>query len=280
MKSESTRKKYLLKILIPILVIVILYVSSKEGNKIQSVSNVVNVIIVPFQSSISYVINKFNVNYLNVRDFEQTKIENEKLKKKIDQMEKDNRELIEYRQKIKELKDALNIKEQFGQYDFVGANVIAKDAGNWFDVFTIDIGSKDGVTVNDPVITSKGLVGRVLTVDILSSKVISIIDNDCTVSARISKTRDLVLVKGDLTLKNAGQCKLDYIPNEVDLDVGDMIESSGFGGIFPKGIIVGKVVQVRKSTSELKKYAIIEPVADFRRIEEVFVLKNKVKAGG
>jgi len=85
--------------------------------------------------------------------------------------------------------------------EFLGANIIAKDMGNWFHTFTIDRGIADGVTVDSAVITKDGLVGRVISTDLFTSKVITIIDEDSTVSARVSKTRDLVLSKVICSLK-------------------------------------------------------------------------------
>jgi len=85
----------------------------------------------------------------------------------------------------------------------------------------------------------------------------------------------LVFVKGDLQLKNQGLCRLDNIFPDMDIAVGDTIETSGLGGIYPKGIIIGKVKEVRRKTNDLNRYAIIEPAVDFKRLEEVFVLESK-----
>jgi rod shape-determining protein MreC len=68
---------------------------------------------------------------------------------------------------------------------------------------------------------------------------------------------------------------MDYIPVDVDVAVNDLIETSGLGGIYPKGIIIGKVVEIKKASSELNRYAIIQPTVDFKRLEEVYVLRNK-----
>ena len=134
---------------------------------------------------------------------------------------------------------------------------------------------KDNITPDSPVITAYGLVGRVSKTDLTTSRIISIIDIDSTVSARLSKSRDLIVVRGDVELKGKGLCRADYIPPNVDVMPGDTVETSGIGGIYPKGIIIGKVVSVISNEGQYDSYAVIEPVVDFKRLEEVIVLKKK-----
>ena len=126
-----------------------------------------------------------------------------------------------------------------------------------------------------PVITSKGLVGKVAASQPFSSKIVSIIEDGSAVSAIVTKTRDYVVVKGDMKLAKEGLCKLEYLPADIDLTQGDYIETSGVGGIYPKGIIIGRVKEVRAGDSDIDKYAVIEPAVDFKRLSEVIVLKSK-----
>lgn len=215
------------------------------------------------------------------KEIKTLKEENEKLKIRVNELEKENRELIGFREKNEELREALKLKSQFEDYEIIGANVIAKDPGNWFDVFTIDIGKKDGIDVDYPVITStKGLVGRVISSDLTSSKVISIIDEDSVISCWLSKIGGgHVIVKGDLTLKEEGLCHMYNIPANLDVAFDDVIETSGLGGIYPKGILVGRVKEIRQADSELDRYGIIEPEVNLKKLQEVFVLKKKDNKG-
>jgi rod shape-determining protein MreC len=237
--------------------------------------NILGTALLPFQRVFALIDGSFRDGLFYFTDINSVKQENEMLKAKIDEVEKLNKELNDNKQKIAELRDALNIKDRYNQYDIAGANIIAKDPGNWFDIFTLDIGSKDGVEENTPVVTGKGLVGRVIKTDLFSCKVLSIIDPDSSVSARISKTRDLVVIRGDIDLKELGECRMDYIPNDVDIVEGDIVETSGLGGIFPKDIVIGKIKNIRISDNEFTKYAQIVPVVDFKRLEEVYLLRRK-----
>ncbi|MFZ5990083.1 MAG: rod shape-determining protein MreC [Bacillota bacterium] len=269
------KSKLFILLAVTVAILVIMGLSSKQDSKINYAGNVFSVVLSPFQEFINYLGGQIDGASGYLKDTKVLREENETLKAQIDKLEKEIKDLSDYREKNKELREALNIKDQFSDFDFLGANIIGKDMGNWFNVFTIDRGVQDGIGNNFAVITSKGLVGRVIGTDLISSKVISIIDEGSTVSARISKTRDLVVVKGDLKLKDEGLCRLDYIPPDVDVSVGDKIETSGLGGIYPKGIIIGEIKEVRRRSSELNRYAIIKPAVDFKRLEEVLILVSK-----
>lgn len=273
------RNKIFILSIITVLILTLIIITSNHSSKANWVGNVLSVPLSPVQSLLATAGQKIDEGLSFFKDMEAIKKENEELKLKVDSLEKENRELESYREKIKELREALNLKDIFDDYDIIGGNVISKDAGNWFNIFKIDVGSKDGIATDFPVITgNKGLVGRVMVSDITSSKVISIIDKDSSVAGWITRTGGHVVVKGDFTLKEKGLCRMDYIPMDIEVEVGDVVETSGLGGIYPKGIVIGKIIEVRKTNSELNRYAIIEPAADFKRLEEVFVLKGEVNA--
>jgi len=256
---------------------VFIVATSSRDSKLNWISNILSVPLSPIQKFFTSVGNKIDEAFSFLRDIEAIKKENEELKTRLHNLEEENRELIGYREKIKELREALNLKDIFEGYDIIGANIISRDAGNWSGIFRIDIGSKDGIGVDFPVITSsKGLVGRVMATDITSSKVVTIIEEESSVAGWIARTGGHVIVRGDMSLKDEGLCRMDYIPVDVEIEVGDVVETSGLGGIYPKGIVIGKVVQINKTNNELDRYAIIEPAADFKRLEEVFVMKNRV----
>lgn len=273
------RSKWFIVSLITIVLLVVMGVSANKNSRLNWLNNIISVPLTPVQGFFSSIGQKVEDSLSFFRDMEAVKQENEKLKAEVTELQKQNRELSVLESKNADLRQALSLKEQFGDYTILGANIIAIDPGNWFNIFRVDRGSRDGVQINCPVVTNaKGLVGRVLSSDISSSKVLTIIDEESAVSAWISKAGGgHAVVRGDMSLKEKGLCKMDYIPLEVDVEVGDVIETSGVGGIYPKGIIIGEVTEVRKTNSELDRYAIIQPAADFKRLEEVYVLKSNVK---
>lgn len=245
----------------------------------EAVGRYVSIPFAPVQKLISAGTNKIEDAASYFRNVQAVNDENEKLKLQVDNLEKENRELKEFREENKELRKALNIKDQFASFEPLGANIIAKNPGNWFDTFVVDRGAKDGIQKDYPVITSNGLVGRVTQPNSVSSKVEALIDKNTVISARISQKGDLVRVKGDIEYSDLGVCIMDRIPPEADVVVGDIVETSGIGGIYPRGIQIGKVKEIRKANDQINKYAIIEPSVDFRRLGEVIILKNNSNGG-
>jgi rod shape-determining protein MreC len=270
------KSKWFIVSFITILLLVVMGVSANKYSRLNWLNNIISVPLTPVQSFFSSIGRSVENGFSYFKDVDAVKTENERLKAEVTELRAKNRELEGLESKNEELRQALNLKEQFGDYTVHGANIIAIDPDNWFNVFKIDIGSREGILADSPVLTSgKGLVGRVLSTDLTSSKVLTIIDEESAVSGWISKSGGgHAIVRGDLALKEKGLCKMDYIPLEVDVEVGDVIETSGLGGIYPKGIVIGEVIEVRKTNSDMDRYAIIQPAADFKRLEEVYILKG------
>lgn len=264
------------KVFIIVVVVIFLFIlaafTAGEDSKLNVVRNVLSVPLQPLQKGIQSIGEGIKDTVLFFKEARTARQENEELKKQIAQMERELEKVDRLQTENENLKKLMSIKEQFEQ-ELMGCNIISKDAGNWFEIFTIDRGSKDGIRVNDPVINANGLVGRVSRVDLLSSKVVSIIDTESSVSARLSKSRDLVILKGDAQLRTEGLCRLDYIPPDVEVSVGDKVETSGMSSLYPKGIIIGEIVEVIKNEGQFDYYAIVEPSVDFRRLEEVAIIK-------
>ena len=271
------KNKWVIMSLITVFILIVMGVSANKNSKVNWLNNIISVPLTPVQSLFSSIGQKVGEGLAFFKDIEAVRQENEILKANNNELEKQNRELSSYKVKNDQLRQALNLKSQFDDYSFCGANIIAIDPGNWFNIFKIDKGSNDGIKADFPIVTNeKGLVGRILSSDLTSSKVLTIIDEESAVAGWISKVKGgHAIIRGDMVLKKKGLCKLDYIPLDVDVEVGDVIETSGLGGIYPKGIIIGKVIEVRKTNSEMNRYAVIEPAADFKRLEEVYILKCK-----
>lgn len=236
--------------------------------------DVVGVVVSPIQK-IFFSIGKNAQNFIQfITEIKTLKQQNERYLREIDELKEENRKLQALKDENERLREMLGLKDRFDKFEIIGAQIIAKEPGNWFNVFTIDKGTADGLQKNSAVITSKGLVGHIYEIGINRAKVISVIDSNSAVSGLIVRTRDIAVVKGDLTLQKDGLCKMSYISKDADIIPGDLIETSGLGGIYPKGLLIGKIKATKKEPYEISKYAIVEPVVDFKRLEEVFVIKN------
>ncbi len=250
-------------------------------NPLSSVNWLGNLISVPFTSIekvFTYAGQEIEAGVGLFNNVEVLRAENKALKEEIDKLNNERIEYVRLKTENEDLKNVLKLKDHLDGIDMVGANVIAKDSGNLFNIFLVDKGVTNGISYNMPVVTSKGLVGKVSSSQPFSSKITSIIEDGSAASAIVAKSGDLVVVKGDLKLGKEGLCKLLYIPNDLDLTQGDIIETSGLGGIYPKGIIIGTVKEVRTGESDLDRYAIIQPAVDLRRLSQVVILKKNMPA--
>lgn len=275
------KSKWFIVSLVTIALLVVIGVSANKSSKLNWLSNILSVPLKPVQGFFTSAGREIEDFFAYFQDIDVLREENEALKAEVEELRRQNREYSELKAKNEELRRALNLKAEFADYTITGANIIAVEPGNWFSVFKVDVGEQDGIRADFPVVTgSRGLVGRVVDTDKSTSNIQTIIDEESAVSGWIAKPGGgHAIVKGDLELKEEGLCKLIYIPIEVDIEVGDIVETSGVGGIYPKGIEIGKVIEVRKTNSELGRYAIIQPTADFRRLEEVFILKSEKNDG-
>jgi len=276
MKSYNLfNNKFFIIVFITIMVFILMGVSSVNGAGINHTGNLLTIMITPFQKASMALIDRTNDFFYYFKDMDKLREENKKLLSQIQKIKEENRKLNVYKNQNVELRKSLKLKDSYEDYEPIGANIIARDLGNWFNIFRIDMGTSDGVFNDLPIRTSEGLVGRIQSADVTSSKVITMIDIGNTISAKLQKNGSYVLIRGDLELKEQGLCLMDYIDPDADVAVGDIIETSGLGGVYPKGIIIGKVKEIRKASNDFSKYAVVEPEVDFKRLAEVVILKPK-----
>lgn len=263
--------KFIAVVLVVASLLVVEKIYYKNEHSLEFVQKPISYVVKPCEKIISSVVKNVQDKKKYFKDIEELTNENKKLKKDIDDLEKYISKIKWLDEKNQELRRTLELKDSLQEFNFVGANIIAKDSGMWFETFTVDRGSADGVYKNSFVVFGNGLVGRVYKVGKKTCDIISIIDRDSAVGARIVKTRDVVVLKGDISLKKDGYCKLEYIPTQTNLRVGDVIETSGIGEFFPKGIEIGKVRAIINPNDKQERYAVIEPSVDLKRIEEVLI---------
>ncbi|HHX23088.1 MAG TPA: rod shape-determining protein MreC [Thermoanaerobacterales bacterium] len=201
--------------------------------------------------------------------------ENEELKKEVAELLHYKQNLVEFQRENADLRNLLGFKERSFQYDLEAAEVIARDSGNWFNIILIDKGEKHGIKKDMAVITDKGLVGYTISTAPNTSKVMIITDERSSVSAMLQRTRDNGIVKGTIDPAPSGYLKMDYLPQDANLVKGDIVISSGLGGLIPKGIVIGEVIEAKKEPHDLMQYAIIKPAVDFQRLEHVFVIRGE-----
>jgi rod shape-determining protein MreC len=159
---------------------------------------------------------------------------------------------------------------QASQAEFLTARVVGKDATNWFKTVLLDRGSLEGIRRNQPVLAPDGLVGRVVEVTPTSARVQLLTDPVSAVGGLVQRTRVTGIVSGNL---GAG-ARVSYLPLMADVAVGDEVVTSGMGGVFPKGILIGRITSVERKSGALFQEATLQSAVDLSRLEEVLILTN------
>ncbi len=232
-------------------------------------------VIIPFQKGATYFGDWVKDKVDFVKNINELEIMNATLTEEVDQLRYENKLLELDKVELERLRELYELDQQYADYPKIGARVIGKDPGNWYEVFIIDKGSDEGLEVNMIVMAGSGLVGRVIEVAPNYSKVRSIIDDTSSVSAKIIRTSDIATVSGDKKLGDQGLCLIEDIHEDVNIIEGDEIVTSHLGEYFPPGILIGYVKRIESNPNKLTKTAILEPVVDFKHLEEVLVINLK-----
>ena len=194
--------------------------------------------------------------------------ENRLLRERIELLNRRVEEAKFFRDENQRLKGILEFKKAV-PFTTASAQVIGRDPTNWSNALIIDKGSSGGVRQNRAVLSTMGLVGRVLEVGRSSARVLLITDPNSKVGVLIQRNRQ----GGILVGRPGGTCKMIYIALDSDVKNGDRIITAGFGTVFPKGILVGEVIEAGKEPGRLYKYAIVRTSQDMSRLEEVLCIK-------
>ena len=190
------------------------------------------------------------------------KAENERLQAR-------NAELEESEQTAKRLQDLLNLQDSYSLQS-TGARIISGSTDSWSSTVTINLGSSSGLTVGMPVMASNGVIGQIVECGATSSTVRLINDENSSVSAMVQSTR----AQGMLNGSASGQVTLDLIATSQTVNVGDVVVTSGLGGVFPKGLPLGKVTNVENTPGSLYLEVTVEPFASTENFEEVLVITS------
>ena len=201
-------------------------------------------------------------------------IENEELRQLLAEYEYRLADYDEIKHKISSYEEMLGVKESNSDFALTPANIIGTDAADLFSSLIIDKGTNDDVHVNDPVVCGNDLVGVVKKVNPSYSVVQTILNPSLNVSAIESKTRETSYVTTTTALSENGQCMLAGLDRMTNVAPGGLVLTSGIGGIYPKGLVVGTVTQVNESEYDLTCYAVIQPARDITALEDVFVITS------
>lgn len=270
--NENLKNKYLLAGL-SIFCAALIVVSFLDNDIVSPVKQVSGFLITPIQKGINGFGSWLSGLTDNFDDAVTLRAENEELQARVDSLTEENSQLIQDREELLRLRELFDLDAQYDEYEKIGARIVAKESGNWFQLFTIDKGSNDGIEKDMNVISGGGLVGIVTEVGPNWATVRSIIDDNSNVSAMISTTSDQCIIAGDLRLIDEGSLNLVKLTDaDNKVHVGDKVVTSYISEKYLPGILIGYISELNNDANNLTKSGYITPVVDFRHLQEVLVI--------
>jgi len=226
-------------------------------------------VVSPFIKITAATIHGVTSTWQDYVDLRTLREENKRLQLEVSTLKRRLDQLQEQALETQRLQRLLAMRDS-SQAEFLTARVVGKDATNWFKTILLDRGSMEGVRRNQPALAPNGLVGRVVEVTPASARVQLLTDPVSAVGGLIQRTRVTGIVSGNL---GAG-ARVRYLPLMADVAVGDEVVTSGMGGLFPKGIPIGRIATVERKSGALFQEATLTPGVDLSRLEEVLILKG------
>jgi len=281
MKRRKNKAKYIL-IVITTIIMVILAIFSytlKEDHQPTKFESLIKDSIVGFEkiitTPIKYVLDKIN-DYSELKDIQK---KYKSLLNNVDRIDSLTAENIELRQQLSSIKEELNIEYTINDYSYLNSTVITRNTATWYNTITIDKGSYNGIEVGMAVVNSKGLIGKIISTTTFTSEVKLLTTTDTNSKISVSIVHDNKKIYGLIKNYNSKKNYLEVegISNTEKISSSDYVYTSGLGGVFPSGILIGKVKEITTDEYDLSKIIQVEPIVDFNNINYVAILKRKDK---
>jgi rod shape-determining protein MreC len=280
MLKQSPRRPWLPLVL---LVLGLLLLVLHEAGYLSPLENASHYVLDPLQRALSQGVTATGSLFQSVREARELRAQVEELQAQVNGLTAENVRLREYEAEAQELRSLLNFTSDYPVTAFLGADVVSREACDTFPCgevigtdpnpylryVTINVGAQQGVKEDMPVVAGGAvLVGRIAQVGPRTSKVQLLTDLDSAVAAVLQTSRATGLVVG----QPEDTLRMEYIPQETSVITGDFVLTSGLGGVLPKGLLIGQVIEVQQMDYELHQAAVVRPAVDLARLEVVLVI--------
>lgn len=274
--KDFFRQNGILLLVIAALLSAITAVSSMLlGGFSNPLSNVLGILSTPVQGAVTSFAGWLEGVYSYSFERDALAAENEALRKQVAELEQQAREGQAASRENKRLYALLGLREKRRDFVFEPATVVSRSSTNWASTLTISKGSVHGVAAGDCVIDETGtLVGVISEVGLTWSTLITVIDAELEMGGLVERTESAAIIEGDFSLMTRGYLKLSYLPENTELLAGDLVVTSGKGGVYPSGLVVGTIMSIHTDPSGMSRYAEVNPRAVFDRLVQVFVIKE------
>ncbi|HCO62415.1 MAG TPA: rod shape-determining protein MreC [Clostridiales bacterium] len=237
--------------------------------------NVLEVAFTPFRTVSSAITSWVEDQYNRAFRFDQLQAELEETRKQLAEAQEEARAGQDALREVERLQNLLGLAEARPEFQYEEAMVIRRSVSNWESNLTLDRGSADGVALHNCVVDEYGnLVGVVSEVGDNWALVDTVLSPEVEIGGRIARTDDNAILEGDFTLMLQGMLKLSFLPADTQLVSGDQVVTSGLGGLYPQGLLVGSIRTLHTEEDGLSRYAEIQPAADVDNVRYVYVITD------
>ena len=275
MKEYLKKNGIRIGIIVIAVAIIVGFSSAARDGQIGFVQNVTGIIEAPIKKVLSSTVNWFDTIYGYLYKYDSLQAENESLRQQLADAQQDARDGMEASEENVRLRELLNLREKHTDYVMESCKVVLWSSSNWSSSFTISKGSSSGIELNDPVVTEYGVVvGQVTELGETWATVSTLLDVDMSVGAYVSGSGSSGMVIGEYALMKQKLCKLTFLADGAQLFVGDEILTSGSGGAFPAGLVLGTITNIQTEAGGQIEYGLVEPTCNYDSLVQVFVIKS------
>ncbi|MBQ2277361.1 MAG: rod shape-determining protein MreC [Clostridia bacterium] len=232
------------------------------------------VLLTPMQKVFNYATEAVDGFASYFYKFDELVEENIALRERIAELEKQNYDAAELEERSAWMSNFLEMKSQHTDFKMLSASVTGRENGNYSKILTIDVGTGAGVTKNMPVVTSEGIVGRITELGYNWAKVTTIVEAQTSVGAYIERTEDAGICEGQFDLAPDGMCRMSYLPAETQIAVGDRVLSTGYGSVYPRGLVIGYVETVGINEFTRSPDVTVKCAVDFSELTQVMIITD------
>lgn len=270
------RKKILTGCLAACLVILVLFLAaltSTERENISTPEQLLREMLAPLQNGAATISGNIHNWGAYLQGVDNIRAENEELQKEISELRLQLVNLEEYEQENERLRTLLNASADYSsQYNYVTCQVVNRSQSSWYKTLVINGGADDGLAVNMPVVSAQGVVGRIINTSANTAEVLLITDREGALSVMVQNTRTVGVVEGDGETDSLNMIHVAY---DAAIENYQQVITSGYGGVFPKGLLVGYINSIDLQSDGLMLNIGVRSYVDFNRLEEVMVLTTK-----
>lgn len=270
-------KKYGIRLLALVVVITVVFaVATGLGQgQANTVEDTAGAVRSPFQKVAQALVSRVEGFYGYLFNYDMLMQENENLRAQIAELEKQVRENEQAKEENVKLRELLNLSQKNSSFVFESAKVVSWNASNWASTFTISKGAESGLEVGDAVVTEYGvLVGTVSEVGTNWSTVDTVVDIGTSIGVLVGTEETSAMLLGDYTLMSSQYMKISFVAESGQVITGDIVVTSGAGGAYPQGLILGTVSSVHSEAAGQIEYAVVEPFTDLNALTQIFVIKD------